>query len=161
MSIRPLLVGLLLVSGAACGGADAEAEKENYPREAAISVWSVRAGTTGTEFNAMPDSARLEGAGADMGSYESDRGVAVEVNVTLNGYANDSIPLAYTLHDARNKVAFVSKTMPLVPDADRWHRRAYVWLPVPSPGSYYVQVTLNDSTGSKKDGPVSRPFTIQ
>jgi hypothetical protein len=36
-----------------------------------------------------------------------------------------------------------------------------VWLPVPSPGTYYVQVAVNDSTGRSTEGPRTADFTVQ
>ena len=45
--------------------------------------------------------------------------------------------------------------------AARWSRRGFVWVPIPGPGSYYVRVMLNDSTGRRTDGPRTEDFTIQ
>lgn len=115
---------------------------------------------TRSEFMAMPDSARLHVSESE-GSFGTGRGVAVEVTLRIDGMEGDSIPFAYTLHDARNDLPFVSTTAPLKPDAPRWSRRGFVWLPVPAPGSYYVRVMLNDSTGRKNDGPRTQDFTIQ
>ncbi|HEU0298750.1 MAG TPA: hypothetical protein VFR37_04830 [Longimicrobium sp.] len=108
----------------------------------------------------MPDSARLDVPGYD-GSFGTERGVAVEVTLRIDGMEGRSVPFAYTLHDARNDLPFVSTTTPLKPDAPRWSRRGYVWLPVPAPGSYYVRVMLNDSTGRSNDGPRTPDFTIE
>lgn len=148
---------LALLALAACGN---EGGTPEGTRETDIGVVSARPGMTRTEYLALPDSARL-GSQDQVGSFGSERGVGVEVDVTLNGMQGQGVPLAYSLHDARNKVPFVSQTVPVTPDAPTWRRRGYVWLPVPSPGTYYVQVVLADSTGRKTDGPRTQDFTIQ
>jgi hypothetical protein len=149
----------VLLAGGACTGTGGE-EARSPARSAVVDVIGVRPGVTSDEFMAMPDSVRLGGIGAG-GTYETGRGVAVEVDVRLEGFAGDSVPLAYTLHDARNKVPFISQTVPVTPGAEVWRRRGQVWLPVPSPGTYYVQVALNDSTGRRTDGPRSSDFTVR
>jgi hypothetical protein len=108
----------------------------------------------------IPDSARLGVPESDP-SFGADRGVAVEVTLQIDGMEGGSVPLAYTLHDARNDIPFVSNTIPIKPEGPRWTRQAYVWLPVPAPGTYYVRIALNDSTGRKTDGPRTQDFTIQ
>jgi hypothetical protein len=123
-------------------------------------VLGMKPGMTRTEYMALPDSARLDSAQFAQ-SFDTERGVGVEVDVTLDGQQGDSIPLAYSLHDARNDVHFLSRTIPVVPGAPRWRRQGHVWLPVPSPGTYYVRVVLADSTGRDVDGPRTKDFTIQ
>jgi hypothetical protein len=162
LSVRPRAAALLiLLAAAAC--ADAEdtgaAKDTRATRSAAVAVVGVRPGVTQEEFTAMPDSARIGGTEA-AGGFDAGSGVAVEVEVRLQGFAGDSVPLAYTLHDARNKVPFVSQTVPVAADAEVFRRRGHVWLPVPSPGTYYVQVAVNDSTGRSTDGPRTQDFTV-
>lgn len=87
--------------------------------------------------------------------------MAVDVVLKLNGYKGQSVPLEYTLHDARNDLSFVSRRLPITPDADTWTRRGRVWLPIPTAGTYYVQVVLGDSTGRKAEGPRTGEFSVQ
>lgn len=157
----PGTAALLILLAAACAdGEDTGAAKDSSAiRSAEVAVVGIRPGVTQDEFKAMPDSARIGGTEA-AGAFDTGRGVAVEVDVRLQGFAGDSVPLAYTLHDARNKVPFVSQTIPVAADAEEWRRRGHVWLPVPSPGTYYVQVAVNDSTGRGTDGPRTADFTI-
>jgi hypothetical protein len=155
LSIQRLSL-LFLLAATAC----ADAREADPPLVAEVGIVGVKPGMTRTEYMALPDSARLDVEG-DSSSWGTGRGVAVELDVQLRGFAGRSVPLAYTLHDARNKVAFVSQTIPVASDADRWRRRAHVWLPVPSPGAYYVQVAVNDSTGRRTDGPRTPDFTVQ
>lgn len=143
-------------AGACSGGRDADAAIGTSTGAGVVS-WRP---ATRTEFLAMPDSARLGRADND-GTFGTERGVAVELDLRLDGREGKGVPLAYTLHDARNDLPFVSHTLPVTPDAPKWRKRAYVWLPVPSPGTYYVRVMLNDSTGRKTDGPRTQDFTIE
>jgi hypothetical protein len=128
--------------------------------ETSIGVVGWKPGMTRTEYMALPDSVRLADAQNDEG-FQTNRGVAVELDITLDGQQGKGVPLAYSLHDARNDAPFVSRTMPIVPDAPRWRKHAQVWLPVPSPGTYYVRVVLADSTGHSTSGPRTKDFTIQ
>jgi hypothetical protein len=170
-----ILLAVLVCAAGACSrdaGGEQAAEKApgKAPGPAAVAVgpgmdmghgvvgW--RPGVTRSEFMALPDSVRLDSAEADA-SFGDGRGVAVEVTLHINGLQGKSVPMAYSLHDARNGLPFVSRTIPITPDAPRWSRQGQVWLPVPSPGSYFVRVVLNDSTGRKDEGPRTRDFTIQ
>lgn len=154
------LLALLAGSAAACSrGADAggdAAESEAVDLRHDVVAW--RPGVTHAEFMALPDSVRLASADSAFGT---GRGVAVEVALQIDGRRGRSVPLAYSLHDARNGLPFVSRTSPITPDAARWSRQGQVWLPVPSPGRYYVRVVLNDSTGRREDGPRTQDFTIE
>lgn len=152
------LLALLAASTSACG-ADRDDVPEGTISEIGQGVRGWRPATW-SEYAAMPDSVRLDTA-RNAWWISSERGVAVEVDLRIAGLRGKSIPLAYSLHDARNDIPFVSHTIPITPDAPRWTRQAYVWLPVPSPGTYYVRIALNDSTGRKNDGPRTQDFTIQ
>jgi hypothetical protein len=152
-----LLLILLAGSAGACGGDSDGADDGRTSLASGVVSWRP---ATRSEFMAMPDSARLHVSGSD-GSFGEGRGVAVEVTLRIDGMEGRSVPFAYTLHDARNDLPFVSTTIPLKPDAPRWSRQGYIWLPVPAPGSYYVRVMLNDSTGRKNDGPRTQDFSIQ
>lgn len=143
---------------AACG--DRAEDPPSRTGSSAVAIAGMRPGMSRSEYLAMPAATRLD-PGSDLSSFEVERGVGVELDVSLNGHPGDSIPLAYSLHDARNDIHFVSRTIPVVPDAPRWRRRAHVWLPVPSPGTYYVRVVLADSTGRGTDGPRTQDFTVQ
>jgi hypothetical protein len=148
---------LALVSlTAACGGGEGNDEAATAEGSAVVG-WRP---ATRTEYMALPDSVRIGAPGND-GSFGTDRGVAVEVELRMTGHEGRSVPLAYSLHDARNGLPFVSSTIPVTPDAPRWRRRGHVWLPVPSPGTYFVRVMLNDSTGRRTDGPRTQDFTIE
>lgn len=152
---------LVLLALAACGGDGGGGGGEpDGRRETGVGALSARPGMTRTEYLALPDSARL-GEDEDSGAFTTDRGVGVEVDVFVSGQEGKQVPLAYSLHDARNDVHFISQTVPLTPDAPQWRRRGYVWLPVPSPGTYYVRVVLADSTGRSTTGPRTETFTIQ
>jgi hypothetical protein len=54
----------------------------------------------------------------------------------------------------------VSNTIPIASDADRRARQGHLWLPVPAPGTYSVQPTLNESTGRGTDGPRTEYFSL-
>lgn len=151
-----LLLAVIVPFAGACGGPDGSDDTRRV-LESGVAGWRP---ATRSEFMAMPDSARLGVPESDP-SFGADRGVAVEVTLRIDGMQGDSVPFAYTLHDARNNLPFVSNTIPIKPNAPRWSRRGFVWLPVPAPGSYYVRVVLNDSTGRKNDGPRTQDFTIQ
>jgi hypothetical protein len=145
---------LALATFAACGDGAPSGGSEST----GVEVLGMKPGMTRTEYMAMPESARLDSGDPP---FDTDRGVGVELDIVLNGQQGDSIPLAYSLHDARNDLHFVSRTAPVMPDAPRWRRKAHVWLPVPSPGTYYVRVVLADSTGHSTSGPRTQAFTIQ
>jgi hypothetical protein len=140
-----LAVGFL----AGCGGTRADVE-----------IVGTKTGVARQQYLAMPDSARLEQE-KDLAPGGETQGVAVEVVLKIDGYKGSTLPLAYTLHDARNQLPFISNKVPITPDAETWSRRGHLWLPVLSPGSYYVQVVLGDSTGRKTDGPRTEDFTVQ
>lgn len=126
---------------------------------ARVEITGMQPGVTRQQFEAMPDSARL---GKDSNDSRGEvQGVTVDVVVKLNGQKGAKVPLDYTLHDARNDLAFVSRRMAMEPDQEQWSRTGRVWLPIPSPGTYYVQVVLADSTGRKTDGPRTDDFTVQ
>lgn len=141
------LVASVLLAG--CGDTRADVE-----------IVGTKTGLSRQQYLAMPDSARLEQE-KHLASGGEMQGVAVEVVLKIDGYKGSTLPLAYTLHDARNQLPFISNKVPVTPDADTWSRRGHLWLPVLSPGSYYVQVVLGDSTGRKTDGPRTEPFTVQ
>jgi hypothetical protein len=124
-----------------------------------VEIVGMQTGVSRQQYLAMPDSVRLEQE-KDAVPGEA-QGVAVEVLLKIDGYKGQTIPLAYTLHDARNQLPFVSRKVPVAPDADRWSRRGQLWLPVLSAGTYYVQVVLGDSTGRKTVGPRTEDFTIR
>ncbi|WP_420130686.1 hypothetical protein [Longimicrobium sp.] len=148
--IRRSLVALaaaVLLAG--CGGTRADVE-----------IVGMQNGVSRQQYLAMPGSARVEQAkDAEFGA--KTQGVAVEVLLKIDGYKGSTLPLAYTLHDARNQLPFVSRKAPITPDSDQWSKRGHVWLPVLAPGSYYVQVVLGDSTGRKTNGPRTEDFTVQ
>lgn len=148
------LLALISLAGA-CGSDDADTDgtSEGY----GVVGWRP---ATRAEYMALPDSVRIDPPSTG-GTFGTDRGVAVEVDLRMSGHEGRSVPLAYSLHDARNDLPFVSSTIPVTPDAPRWRRRGHVWLPVPSPGTYYVRVMLNDSTGRRTDGPRTQDFTIE
>jgi hypothetical protein len=152
--IRHAVLLLALFALAACAD---RGGTPDWRQERGIGVVSWKPGMTRTEYMAIPDSARLGGSG----EFGMDRGVGVEVNVTLNGMQGQTVPLAYSLHDARNDVHSVSQTISMKSDAASWQKKGYVWLPVHSPGTYYVRVVLADSTGRSAEGPRTLDFTIQ
>lgn len=145
---RSLVAFLALAILAACGDTRAHVE-----------ITGMQTGMTRAQYEALPDSVRFAKESDD--SRGETQGVAVDVVLKLDGYKGTSIPMDYTLHDARNQLPFVSRRVPVAPDADPWSRRGRLWLPVPSAGTYYVQVVLGDSTGRKLEGPRTEEFTIQ
>lgn len=149
------LVAVVALAACADGGADEAPDGKTT----GIGVQGYQAGVTLAQYAALPDSVRLAPAADD--SRGETQGVAVDVVIQLSGQRGASVPLDYTLHDARNNLAFVSRRIPIRPDTDRWERRGTVWLPVPSPGTYYVSVMLADSTGRETGGPRTRDFTIR
>lgn len=152
---------LALLALASCGGerdADASATGE---RTYGVAVVGARPGVPLEEYMVMPTTARLDGPPPDEAFGTTGEGVAVEVDLRASGMQGKSMPFAYSLHDARNDLPFVSRTIEVKVDAEPWSTRAQVWLPIPSPGSYYVRVVLNDSTGRRNDGPRTQDFTIQ
>lgn len=124
-----------------------------------VEIAGMKTGVSRQQYLAMPDSVRLEHEKEDDSRGEV-QGVAVEVVVKIDGYKGSTLPLDYTLHDARNQLPFVSRKVPVTPDKDRWSRRGQLWLPVPAAGTYYVQVVLGDSTGRKTVGPRTDDFTV-
>lgn len=118
----------------------------------------MQTGVTRAQYEALPDSLRFAKESDD--SRGEAQGVAVDVVLKVNGYKGASIPLDYTLHDARNRLPFVSRRVPVTPADETWTRTGRLWLPVPAAGSYYVQVVLGDSTGRKLEGPRTDTFTI-
>jgi hypothetical protein len=152
---------VLLALVAACTG-DRDAERSGGG-EVSIGyvLMSARPGMTLAEYMALPDSARLDNPTGSDAFGTTGTGVAVQLDLRMSGMKGKSVPLAYSLHDARNNIPFISHTIPIKADAVRWTRQGYVWLPVPSPGTYYVRVMMNDSTGRKTDGPRTEDFTIQ
>jgi hypothetical protein len=135
---------------AACGG----------QTRADVQIVGMQTGVSRQQYLSIPDSARLEQE-TDSASSAETRGVAVEVQLRIDGYEGSTLPLAYTLHDARNQLPFISRKAAITPDAPRWSKRGQVWLPVLSAGTYYVQVVLGDTTGRKTDGPKTEDFTVQ
>ncbi len=130
---------------------------EGYRADAEIT--GMQAGITRQQFEALPDSVRL---GKDSDDSRGEvQGVAVDVVVKLNAQKGHKVPLDYTLYDARNDLAFVNRRLALQPDQEQWTRSGRVWLPVPSAGTYYVQVVVADSSGRKTDGPRTEDFTVQ
>jgi hypothetical protein len=125
-----------------------------------VEIVGMQTGVSRQQYLAMPDSVRLEQEKDQQAPAEA-QGVAVEVLLKIDGYKGQAIPLAYTLHDARNQLPFVSRKVPVAPDADRWSTRGQLWLPVIASGTYYVQVVLGDSTGRKTIGPRTEDFTIR
>lgn len=132
---------------AACGGASS------------VEILETQTGVTRQQYEAEPASARFAKESDD--SRGETAGIAVEVMVKLSGYKGQTVPMDYTLHDARNDLPFVSRRVPLAPDSDEWSRRGRLWLPVHSAGTYYVRVVLGDSTGRKVEGPRTEDLTIQ
>lgn len=127
---------------------------------AEVEIVGMQAGVSRQQYLAMPDSVRLEQE-EDAASSAEARGVTVDVALRIDGHEGSTLPLAYTLHDARNRLPFISRKVPIAPDAPKWSRRATLWLPVLSAGTYYVQVVLADSTGRETDGPRTEDFTVQ
>ena len=154
--LRRAAAAVLISALAGCG------DGGGFSREttSAIEVRGVKPGITRTEYMAMPDSARLDVKGDD-GSLGTGPGAAVEVDITLDGFARKRVPLAYSLHDAATGQQFRKTTTSLVPDAPRWRRLAHLWVDVPAPGTYYVQVVLGDSAGHRSAGPRTLDFTVQ
>ena len=148
-TFRRLAAVLLVTILPACEGADARR----------VEITGMQTGVTRQQFETMPDSVRLGNDSDD--SRGEVQGVTVDVAVKLNGQKGAKVPLDYTLHDARNDLPFVSRRMAMEPDAEKWSRTGRVWLPIPSPGTYYVQVVLADSTGRQTDGPRTDDFTVQ
>lgn len=146
---RRLAAVLTLITLAACG--------DGYMARAEIT--GMQTGVTRQQFEAMPDSARLGNDSDD--SRGEVQGVTVDVAVRLNGQKGAKVPLDYTLHDARNNLPFVSRRIAMEPNEEKWSRTGRVWLPIPSPGTYYVQVVLADSTGREIGGPRTDDFTVQ
>jgi hypothetical protein len=134
---------------AACGDTRADAE-----------IVGMQTGVSRQQYLAMPDSARMEQE-KDASVSAETQGVTVEVLLKIDGYKGSTLPLAYTLHDARNELPFVSRKAPITPNAEQWSKRGHLWLPVLAPGTYYVQVVLGDSTGRKTEGPRTEDFTVQ
>ena len=126
---------------------------------AEVEVLGMKTGVTRQQYLQLPADARLESETDDPSRGES-QGVTVEVVVKLDAAKGEKVPLDYTLHDARNQLPFVSRRVPLAPDAERWSTRGHLWLPVPTAGTYYVQVVVGDSTGRKPAGPRTEAFTI-
>jgi hypothetical protein len=141
------LAAAVLLAG--CGGTRAEVE-----------IVGMQNGVSRQQYLAMPESARMEQE-KDAGVTPETQGVTVEVLLKIDGYKGSTLPLAYTLHDARNQLPFISRKAPIKPDSEQWSKRGHVWLPVLAPGSYYVQVVLGDSTGRKTDGPRTADFTVR
>lgn len=161
-SLRHLLrLWVPLALAAACAGEGDEDRPDGGRVSIGNRVVAARPGMTLAEYRALPESARLDAPADADGFGTTGKGVAVQVDLRIEGMRGKRVPLAYTLHDARNGIPFISRTIPITPDAPRWHRQAHVWLPVPSPGTYYVHVVLNDSTGRRTDGPRTQDFTIQ
>ncbi|HEX6042113.1 hypothetical protein [Longimicrobium sp.] len=124
-----------------------------------VEIAGLQAGVTRAQYEALPDSQRFAKESDD--SRGETQGVAVDVVLKVNGYKGASIPLDYTLHDARNQLPFVSRRVPVTPTDESWTRTGRLWLPVPSAGTYYVQVVLGDSTGREAKGPRTEDFTIR
>lgn len=144
-SLAALAAAVLL---AGCGGTRAD-----------VQIVGMQNGVSRQQYLSMPDSARMEQEKDASASAETP-GVTVEVLLKIDGYKGSTLPLAYTLHDARNQLPFVSRKAPITPDSEQWSKRGHLWLPVLAPGSYYVQVVLGDSTGRKTDGPRTEDFTV-
>lgn len=155
------LLTLLTAAASACGGERGSGASDAGERTYGVAVVGARPGVTLEEYMVMPATARLDGPPPNEAFGTTGKGVVVEVDLRASGMQGKSMPFAYSLHDARNDLPFVSRTIPVQVDAEPWSRRAHVWLPVPSPGSYYVRVTLNDSTGHRTDGPRTQDFTVQ
>jgi hypothetical protein len=143
------LIAFVLLALPACGD-----------RRADVEIVGMKTGVSRQQYLAMPDSARLEEEKDDRSRGETD-GLTVEVIVKLDGQKGQKVPMDYTLHDARNSLPFVSRRAAMQPDAETWSRRGHLWLPVPAPGTYYVQLVLADSTGRKPVGPRTEDFTVQ
>lgn len=150
-AVCPVLASLLTAILLAACGADSRTDVE---------IVGMQTGVSRQQYLAMPDSVRLEQE-KDAASSGEAQGVAVEVLLEIDGYKGSTLPLAYTLHDARNRLPFVSGKVPVAPDAPTWSKRGQLWLPVLSAGTYYVQVVLGDSTGRKTEGPRTEDFTIR
>ena len=148
--LRPALAAL--AAAAVLSACDLESRAD-------VEIVGMQPGVSRQQYLAMPDSVRLEQE-KDAVPGEA-QGVAVEVLLKIDGYKGQTIPLAYTLHDARNGLPFVSRKVPVAPDADQWSTRGQLWLPVIAAGTYYVQVVLGDSTGRKTVGPRTDDFTIR
>lgn len=146
---RTLAVLAATVLLAGCGGTRADVE-----------IVGMQNGVSRQQYLAMPDSARVEQA-KDAAFSAETQGVTVEVLLKVDGLKGSTLPLAYTLHDARNQLPFVSRKAPVTPDGEPWSKRGHLWLPVLAPGSYYVQVVFGDSTGRKTEGPRTEDFTVQ
>ena len=125
-----------------------------------VEVVGMRTGVSRQQYLAMPDSARLEDE-KDATAPGGADGLTVEVIVKLDGVKGQKVPLDYTIHDARNSLPFVSRRTAIQPDAERWSRQGHLWLPMPSAGTYYVQLVLADSTGRKPVGPRTEEFTVR
>jgi hypothetical protein len=149
--LRATLAGAFaVVLLAACGGVS----------RSDVEIVGMQNGVSRQQYLAMPDSARLEQE-KDAAVSAETQGVTVEVLLKIDGYKGSTLPLAYTLHDARNQLPFVSRKAPVTPDDETWSQRGHLWLPVLAPGSYYVQVVLGDSTGRKTEGPRTEDFTVR
>src|SRR5687767_4834388 len=119
-----VLLALTVLAACADGDAGKAGEGSGTDRSTGVGVLGMKPGMTRTEYMALPDSARLDDAQFEQ-SFDTERGVGVEVDITLEGQQGDSIPLAYSLHDARNDVHFLSRTVAVVPDAPRWRRHGH------------------------------------
>ncbi|HLM69058.1 MAG TPA: hypothetical protein VK358_16075 [Longimicrobium sp.] len=129
------------------------------PERTDVEITGMQTGVTRQQFDALPDSVQL---GKDTNDSRGEvQGVTVDVVVKIGGQKGRKVPLDYTLHDVRNDLPFVSRRMAMEPDQEQWSRAGRVWLPVPSPGTYYVRVVLADSTGRSTSGPRTEDFTIQ
>ena len=144
---RRVAAVLALAAVAACGGTRADVE-----------ITAVQTGMKRAQYEALPGEMRFVQESDD--SRGEAQGVAVDVVLKVDGYKGRSIPMDYTLHDARNQLPFVSRRVPVTPTDETWTRTGRLWLPVPSAGTYYVQVVLGDSTGRKLEGPRTDDFTV-
>lgn len=136
-----------LATLAACGGSSS------------VEIVDMQTGVTRQQYEAAPAETRF--AKESDASRGEAQGVAVDVVVKLSGYKGQTVPLDYTLYDARTRLPFVSRRVPVAADAEVWSRRGRLWLPIPSAGTYYVQVVLGDTTGRKAEGPRTEDFTVQ
>jgi hypothetical protein len=146
--LRQAAVLLAFAAMAACGESRADVE-----------ITRMQTGVTRAQFEAQPDSLRFAKESDD--SRGEVQGVTLAVVLKVDGYKGATMPLDYTLYDARTQMPFVSRRVPITPDADTWTRRGLLWLPIPSAGTYHVQVVLGDSTGRKREGPRTEDFTIR